>query len=77
MLQGPCYYLKQHDVWSCLRQSALKGSMDASGNSDCWQGREHKTALVHGKLVMAAVERKVERDCPVPHRLGMKDVPVL
>ena len=51
--------------------------MDASCDHDCWQGRKHKTTPVHGELVMAAVESKVECDCPVPHWLGMKDMSAL
>ena len=64
-------------MWSYLRENTLKGDMNAGCNHNCWQGRKDKTALVHGKLVVAAVERKVECDCPVSQWLGMKDVPAL
>jgi hypothetical protein len=49
--------------------------MYACCNSCCWQRREHEAPSVHGELVVAAMECKVECDGPVPDWLRMEDVP--
>ena len=49
--------------------------MYAYCNSCCWQRREDEAPSVHGELVVAAMECKVECDGPIPHWLRMEDVP--
>ena len=49
--------------------------MYACCNSCCWQRREDEAPSVHGELVVAAMECKMERDGPVPDWLCMEDVP--